>query len=51
MDKALDLYGYKYRGPEPDMALPKYARLGGVGMGRLAAEVARRVEALNTCVK
>jgi hypothetical protein len=49
-DKAFDLYGYKYRGPDPDIAFSKYARRG-VGVGRLAAEVARRVEALKPCVK
>jgi hypothetical protein len=27
-DKAFDLYGYKYRGPDPDMAFSKYARRG-----------------------
>jgi len=50
-DEALDLHGYQYHGPDPDMALSKYARQGGVGVGRLAAEVARRVEALKPRVK
>jgi hypothetical protein len=48
-DKALNLYGYKYHGPDPHMALSKYARRGS--WGRLAAEVARHVEALKPRVK
>jgi hypothetical protein len=34
-DKALDLYGYKYHGPDPDVALSKYARRGELAWGGL----------------
>jgi hypothetical protein len=50
---ALDLHDYQYHGPDPDMALSKYATReeAAADIVRLTAEVARRVEALKSRVK
>jgi hypothetical protein len=50
---ALDLHDYQHHGPDPDTALSKYAtREEAVAdIVRLAAEVAKRVEALKSRVK
>ncbi len=50
---ALDLHDYKYHGPDPDMALSKYATReeAAVDIVRLVAEVAKRVETLKSRVK
>jgi len=47
-DKALDLHDYQYHGPDPDMALSKYATRGSAAADvvELLQELARRVEAL-----
>jgi len=52
-DKALNLHGYQHSGPDPDMALSKYTTRGeaAVDVGRLAAEVERRVESLKLRVR
>jgi hypothetical protein len=50
---ALDLHDYQYHGPDPDMALSKFRNTEEAAeyTRRLAAEVARRVEALRGRVK
>jgi hypothetical protein len=50
---ALDLHDYQYHGPDPDMALSKFRNREEAAeyTRRLAAEVARRVEALRGRVK
>jgi hypothetical protein len=50
---ALDLHDYQYHGPDPDMALSKYATReeAATDIVRLVAEVAKRVEALKSRVK
>jgi hypothetical protein len=50
---ALDLYDYQYHGPDPDIALSKFRNREEAAeyTRRLAAEVARRVEALRGRVK
>ncbi|MFP3192681.1 MAG: PaREP1 family protein [Thermoproteus sp.] len=50
---ALDLHDYQHHGPDPDMALSKYAgrEEAAADVARLAAELARRVEALKGRVK
>ena len=52
-DKALDLHDYQYHGPDPDMALSKYQTREEAArdVGLLAAELAKRVEALKASVK
>jgi hypothetical protein len=52
-DKALNLHDYQYHGPDPDLALSKYTRReeAVTDVLELAAEVARRVEALKSKVK
>jgi hypothetical protein len=50
---ALDLHDYQYHGPDPDMALSKYAtgEEAAVDIVRLATEVAKRVETLKSRVE
>ncbi|KUO88246.1 MAG: hypothetical protein AT715_07920 [Thermoproteus sp. JCHS_4] len=52
-DKALDLHDYQYHGPDPDMALSKYATRGSAAADvvELLQELARRVETLRGRVK
>ena len=52
-DMALDLHDYQYHGPDPDMALSKYATRGSAAADvvELLQELARRVEALRGRVK
>jgi PaREP1 len=52
-DKALDLHDYQYHGPDPDMALSKYAtrQSAAADVLLLLKELARRVEALKSRVK
>ena len=47
-DKALDLHDYQYHGPDPDMALSKYAtrESAAADVVELLQELLRRVEAL-----
>ena len=50
---ALDLHDYQYHGPDPDMALSKYAtrQSAAADVLLLLKELARRVEALKSRVK
>jgi hypothetical protein len=52
-DKALDLHDYQYHGPDPDMALSKYAtrQSAAADVLLLLKELARRIEALKSRVK
>jgi len=52
-DKALDLHDYQYHGPDPDMALSKYAtrQSAAADVLLLLKEIARRVETLKGRVK
>jgi thermostable 8-oxoguanine DNA glycosylase len=52
-DKALDLHDYQYHGPDPDMALSKYAtrESAAADVVELLQELARRIEALRSRVK
>jgi len=52
-DKALDLHDYQYNGPDPDMALSKYATRQSAAADALLLlkEITRRVEALRGRVK
>jgi hypothetical protein len=50
---ALDLHEYQYHGPDPDMALSKYAtrESAAADVVELLQELARRVKALRSRVK
>jgi hypothetical protein len=52
-DKALDLHDYQYHGPDPDVALSKYATRQSAAADAmlLLKELAKRVEALKSRVK
>jgi hypothetical protein len=52
-DKALDLHDYQYHGPDPDMALSKYAtrESAAADVVELIQELVRRVEALRGRLK
>ena len=52
-DKALDLHDYQYHGPDPDMALSKYAtrQSAAADVLLLLKELARRVETFKGRVK
>ncbi len=52
-DKALDLHDYQYHGPDPDMALSKYAtrESAAADVVELLQELTKRVEALRSRVK
>ena len=52
-DKALDLHDYQYHGPDPDMALSKYAtrESAAADVVDLLQELTRRIEALRSRVK
>jgi hypothetical protein len=52
-DKALDLHEYQYHGPDPDMALSKYAtrESAAADVVELLQELARRVETLKKRIK
>jgi len=52
-DKALDLHDYQYHGPDPDMALSKYATRQSAAADALLLlkELAKRVEALKGRIK
>jgi len=52
-DKALDLHDYQYHGPDPGMALSKYAtrQSAAADVVELLQELTRRIEALRSRVK
>jgi hypothetical protein len=52
-DKALDLHDYQYHGPDPNMALSKYAtrQSAAADVVELIQELTRRIEALRSRVK
>jgi hypothetical protein len=52
-DKALDLHDYQYHGPDPDMALSKYAtrQSAAADVVELLQELTRRIEALRSRIK
>jgi len=52
-DKALDLHDYQYHGPDPDMALSKYAtrESAAADVVELIQELVRRIEALRGRLK
>jgi len=52
-DKALDLHDYQHHGPDPDMALSKYAtrESAAADVVELLQELTRRIEALRSRVK
>jgi thermostable 8-oxoguanine DNA glycosylase len=52
-DKALNLHDYQYHGPDPDMALSKYAtrESAAADVVELIQELIRRVEALKKRIK
>ena len=52
-DKALDLHDYQHHGPDPDMALSKYAtrESAAADVVELLQELTRRVETLRSRVK
>jgi thermostable 8-oxoguanine DNA glycosylase len=52
-DKALDLHDYQYHGPDPDMALSKYAtrESAAADMVELIQELTKRIEALKGRVR
>jgi thermostable 8-oxoguanine DNA glycosylase len=52
-DKALDLHDYQYHGPDPDMALSKYAtrESAAADVVELLQELTKRIEALKGRVK
>ena len=52
-DKALDLHDYQYHGPDPDMALSKYAtrQSAAADVVELLQELTRRVETLKGRIK
>ena len=52
-DKALDLHDYQYHGPDPDMALSKYAtrETAAADVVELLQELVKRVEALKKRIK
>ena len=52
-DMALDLHVYQYHGPDPDMALSKYAtrQSAAADVVELLQELTRRIEALRSRVK
>ncbi len=52
-DKALDLHDYQYHGPDPDMALSKYAtrESAAADVVELIQELTKRIEALKGRIK
>jgi PaREP1 len=52
-DKALDLHDYQYHGPDPDMALSKYAtrESAAADVVELLQELTKRIEALKGRIK
>jgi len=52
-DKALNLHDYQYNGPDPDMALSKYAtrESAAADVVELLQELTRRIETLRSRVK